>query len=129
MDASRRNTGNLDSEFSRDSIGLSTSSLFEPARDAGLEPSFAFEVEGGLTRDTGPGMLLMVEFLDLFVPHDKKLDLDPGREGGESNGPVNPPDNALRKNRSSRPEVFCKEGFLGNFAKFTGKHLCQSIFF
>ena len=33
------------------------------------------------------------------------------------------------KNRSSRPEVFCKKGILRNFAKFTGKHLCQSIFF
>ena len=31
--------------------------------------------------------------------------------------------------RSSRPEVFCKEGVLWNFAKFTGKHLCQSLFF
>ena len=31
--------------------------------------------------------------------------------------------------RSSRKEVFCKKGVLGNFAKFTGKHLCQSIFF
>ena len=30
---------------------------------------------------------------------------------------------------SSRPEVFCKKGVLGNFAKFTGKHLCQSLFF
>ena len=31
--------------------------------------------------------------------------------------------------RSSRPEVFCKTGFLKNFTKFTGKHLCQSLFF
>ena len=31
--------------------------------------------------------------------------------------------------RSSRPEVFCKKVVLRNFAKFTGKHLCQSIFF
>ena len=30
--------------------------------------------------------------------------------------------------RSSRPFVFCK-GVLRNFAKFTGKHLCQSFFF
>ena len=30
--------------------------------------------------------------------------------------------------RSSRPEVFCKKGVLKNFAKFTGKHLCQSLF-
>ena len=27
----------------------------------------------------------------------------------------------------SRPEVFCK-GVLKNFTKFTGKHLCQSLF-
>ena len=31
--------------------------------------------------------------------------------------------------RSSRPEVFCKKDVLRNFAKFTGKHLCQSLFF
>ena len=30
-------------------------------------------------------------------------------------------------NRSSRPEVFYKKGVLRNFAKFTGKHLCQSL--
>ena len=27
------------------------------------------------------------------------------------------------------PKVFCKKGVLRNFAKFTGKHLCQSLFF
>ena len=31
--------------------------------------------------------------------------------------------------RSSRLEVFCKKGVLRNFEKFTGKHLCQSLFF
>ena len=31
--------------------------------------------------------------------------------------------------RSSRSEVFCKKGVLRNFAKFTEKHLCQSLFF
>ena len=30
---------------------------------------------------------------------------------------------------SSRPEVFCKNGVLRNFAKLTGKHLRQSLFF
>ena len=30
---------------------------------------------------------------------------------------------------SSRPEVFCKKVVFRNFAKFTGKHLCQSLFF
>ena len=30
--------------------------------------------------------------------------------------------------RGSRPEVFCEKGVLRNFAKFTGKHLCQSLF-
>ena len=32
------------------------------------------------------------------------------------------------KNRSSRPEVFCKKGILRNFTKFTGNHLYQSLF-
>ena len=32
-------------------------------------------------------------------------------------------------NKSSRLEVFCKKDNLKNFAKFTGKHLCQSLFF
>ena len=31
--------------------------------------------------------------------------------------------------RSSRPEIFRKKGVLKNFAEFTGKHLCQSLFF
>ena len=31
--------------------------------------------------------------------------------------------------RSSGPELFCKENVLRNFAKFIGKHLCQSLFF
>ena len=31
--------------------------------------------------------------------------------------------------RSSLPKVFCKKGALRNFAKLTGKHLCQSLFF
>ena len=26
-------------------------------------------------------------------------------------------------------KVFCKKDVLGNFTKFTGKHLCQSLFF
>ena len=31
--------------------------------------------------------------------------------------------------RSNRPEVLQNKGVLRNFAKFTGKHLCQSLFF
>ena len=34
----------------------------------------------------------------------------------------------LLKFRSSR-QVFCKNGVLKNFAKFTGKYICQSLFF
>ena len=30
--------------------------------------------------------------------------------------------------RSSRQDVFCKKSVLRNFAKFTGKHLCQSLY-
>ena len=29
---------------------------------------------------------------------------------------------------TSCPELFCKEGILKSFAKFTGKHLCQNLF-
>ena len=36
---------------------------------------------------------------------------------------------AYTKYRSSHPEVFCEKGVLINFAKFTGKHLRQSLFF
>ena len=32
-----------------------------------------------------------------------------------------------RLSRSSRPEVFCKKGFIKNFAKVTEKHLFRSI--
>ena len=32
------------------------------------------------------------------------------------------------KNRSSRSEVCCKKGVLRKFSKFTGKHLCQSLY-
>ena len=35
----------------------------------------------------------------------------------------------MSNDRSSRPDVFCEKGVLRNFAKFTGKHLCQSLFF
>ena len=35
----------------------------------------------------------------------------------------------LLDSRSSRPEVFCKKGALKNFTTFTGKYLCQSLFF
>ena len=30
---------------------------------------------------------------------------------------------------SSRSKVFCKKGVFRNFTKFTGKHMCQSLFF
>ena len=33
------------------------------------------------------------------------------------------------QSRSSGPEVFCKKGVFRNFIKFTGKHLCQNLFF
>ena len=31
--------------------------------------------------------------------------------------------------RSSRSQMFFKTGVRKNFAKFTGKHLCQSLYF
>ena len=35
----------------------------------------------------------------------------------------------ISNSRSSRTERFCKKGVLEKFTKFTGKHLCQSLFF
>ena len=37
--------------------------------------------------------------------------------------------NSISNGKSSRPEVFCQKSILRNFVKFTGKHLCQSLFF
>ena len=34
----------------------------------------------------------------------------------------------LSRYRTSRPQVLYKKGALKNFAKFTGKHLCQGLF-
>ena len=31
--------------------------------------------------------------------------------------------------RSSRPDVICRKSVLRNFSKFTGRHLCQGLFF
>ena len=47
-----------------------------------------------------------------------------GRESGSKEE-----DTELDNFRSSRPEVFCKKAVLRNFAKFTGKYLCRSLFF
>ena len=38
-------------------------------------------------------------------------------------------DQQILRNRSSRPDVFCKKGVLRNFAKFTGQHLWKSLCF
>ena len=35
----------------------------------------------------------------------------------------------LRTGQKQPPNVFCKKGVLRNFAKFTGKNLCQNLFF
>ena len=37
--------------------------------------------------------------------------------------------NVMTYPRRNLPEVFCKKDAYGNFAKCTGKHLCQSLFF
>ena len=37
--------------------------------------------------------------------------------------------NVWKQYRSSRRRVFCRKSVLRNFAKFTGKHLFQSLFF
>ena len=59
--------------------------------------------------------------LDKLFPLEEKLDLSSTRD-------LLP---YLLDTRcwSSRPEMFCKKGFLRNFAKFTGNYLRQSLFF
>ena len=37
--------------------------------------------------------------------------------------------NFREKWQKHKPDVFCKKGVLRNFLEFTGKHLCQSLFF
>ena len=37
--------------------------------------------------------------------------------------------NILVQRQKQPPEVFCQKSVLRNFAKSTGKHLCQSLFF
>ena len=39
------------------------------------------------------------------------------------------PRRQVRTRISTRPDVFFKKGVFRNFAKFTGKRLCQSLFF
>ena len=35
----------------------------------------------------------------------------------------------LKSHRNSRPELLCEKDVLENFTNFTGKHLCQGLFF
>ena len=35
----------------------------------------------------------------------------------------------LKSHRNSRPELLCEKDVLENFINFTGKHLCQGLFF
>ena len=51
------------------------------------------------------------------VVHERKHKLPPNLRKLQDDG------------TSSRPEVFCQKDIIKNFAKFTGKHLCQSLFF
>ena len=37
--------------------------------------------------------------------------------------------NQIRDPQKHAPKMFYEKGVLGNFAKFTGKHLCQSLLF
>ena len=34
----------------------------------------------------------------------------------------------VQESQKQPPEVFCKKGVFENFAKFTGKHMCWSLF-
>ena len=66
--------------------------------------------------------------MDLYsVGHDKKQGVQGQKAYAFSVAEHKKP--GFKRNGSSRPYVFCKKGVLKNFIKFTGKHLCQSLFF
>ena len=65
--------------------------------------------------------------MDLYsVGHDKKQGVQEQKALAFSVAEHKKP--GFKRNGSSRPYVFCKKGVLKNFIKFTGKHLCQSLF-
>ena len=64
--------------------------------------------------------LIDLDFLFLFLCLTySSSSLSDSDDGSES----------LLSHRKQPPGVLCRKGFLRNFTKFTGKHLCQSLFF
>ena len=72
-------------------------------------------------------VLLFVEMF-CFVLFILRFVEDSGKKLAEVDSKISFQAIYIQVSRSSRPEVFCKKGFLRNFAKFTGKHLCQRLF-
>ena len=73
-------------------------------------------------KNTSGGMLLKVikRVLNTFL---NLIQIVSNCSGNVENSPK------FTWNKSSHPKVFGEKGVLKNFAKFTGKHLCQDLFF
>ena len=67
-------------------------------------------------------------FLWYFLPHRRNLQ-GLCEISDEFYSVQFPSERILGWDRNSRPEVFCKKCVLRDFAKFTGKHLYQRLFF
>ena len=63
---------------------------------------------------------------EVITDTDESEEYSEQRDDGSQNVVTN---ERIENTRSSHPEVLCKKGVLSNFANFTGKHLCQSLFF
>ena len=75
----------------------------------------SFDVKATVTKKVAKKRYVIIEFVS--------CDFDEGKSQIFQNGSY------PKTFRSSRPEVFCKKGIHRNFTKFTGKQLCQSLFF
>ena len=74
-------------------------------------------------KSTSGGLLLI--FIFLFLLNNSSLSELSGLEQFDESF-----EKSKRcSNRNNRPQVFCKKGVLRNLIKFTGKHLCRSLFF
>ena len=74
-------------------------------------------------KSTSGGLLLI--FIFLFLLNDSSLSELSGLDQFDESFEIS----KRCSNRNSRPQVFCKKGVLRNLIKFTGKHLCRSLFF
>ena len=75
------------------------------------------------------GRNFICERLLLFVSPQNTIANSSGEFGLDETSTERKVSIFLKHTEAGLPEVFYKKGVLRNFTKFTGKHLCQSLFF